>query len=102
MIRRPPRSTLFPYTTLFRSRTKPLAGTGCQKLGASSGWRMTRRAGAGEVASGMAGVLCGVMGADRKGTTLHPTHAHISYVALWLEKKDLANLHLDVRGYPEQ
>src|SRR2546427_5871785 len=28
MIRRPPRSTLFPYTTLFRSRTKPLLGKG--------------------------------------------------------------------------
>src|SRR5256885_12222824 len=40
MIRRPPRSTLFPYTTLFRSPREPgtpAGGSGC------GGWRMTRR-----------------------------------------------------------
>src|SRR2546430_11168539 len=44
MIRRPPRSTLFPYTTLFRSRRAPLRGTGRAPPRAPTGYRARRRA----------------------------------------------------------
>src|SRR5579872_7546663 len=64
MIRRPPRSTLFPYTTLFRSgaggASEPPRGT----IGAS---RAT--------------------GADRKSTRLNSSHVRISYAVFCLKKK---------------
>src|SRR6266567_7217761 len=63
MIRRPPRSTLFPYTTLFRSRQCPDESrprrTGLQR------WR----------------------GADRKSTRLNSSHSQISYAVFCLKKK---------------
>src|SRR6266542_6019317 len=63
MIRRPPRSTLFPYTTLFRSlrRTAPRRPGG----GRRRGWR--RR--------------------DRKSTRLNSSHGSISYAVFCLKKK---------------
>src|SRR3712207_6920835 len=97
MIRRPPRSTLFPYTTLFRSSGTP-AGLG------SAGWSghspdpesvspgrlqpeaRRNRAGAGEILRlGRAGSR-GV-GADRKSTRLNSSHANISYAVFCLKKK---------------
>src|SRR5690349_23950470 len=76
MIRRPPRSTLFPYTTLFRS----LAGY------AVSGVRDARLSG------GLAGLLgiavVGlVMTGDRKSTRLNSSHVEISYAVFCLKKK---------------
>src|SRR5215813_14545350 len=64
MIRRPPRSTLFPYTTLFRSprRTAALAGT--------RPWKACRTG-------------CG----DRKSTRLNSSHVRISYAVFCLKKK---------------
>src|SRR5882757_483746 len=64
MMRRPPSSTLFPYTTLFRSRT---AGAG---LGAAQ-WFHGRESG----------------GQDRKSTRLNSSHANISYAVFCLKKK---------------
>src|SRR3712207_8468021 len=96
MIRRPPRSTLFPYTTLFRSaagrrrsgrvrrrrhvrRVPPLpAGVGGR--GAGGGGRRDG-GGAGLAAGGLAP-------RDRKSTRVNSSHAHISYAALWLQKKN--------------
>src|SRR2546430_6633421 len=74
MIRRPPRSTLFPYTTLFRS---PVA--------AGSGRARRRQP---EPATGMAGVA-----RDRKSTRLNSSHSQISYAVFCLKKKShiLAN-----------
>src|SRR3712207_7826075 len=45
MIRRPPRSTLFPYTTLFRSheQTRAVVAQGCGAIGVAEGHRLTRR-----------------------------------------------------------
>src|SRR5260221_978017 len=69
MIRRPPRSTLFPYTTLFRSRGQ---------LG-DLAWRLDVMV---QVASGMAFVH-----ADRKSTRLNSSHTVISYAVFCLKKK---------------
>src|SRR5439155_17220991 len=68
MIRRPPRSTLFPYTTLFRSR--PGAGPGGQ-----------RRVGRGDRARPPVGDR------DRKSTRLNSSHVAISYAVFCLKKK---------------
>src|SRR6266581_2460628 len=66
MIRRPPRSTLFPYTTLFRSRLS--RGTG----------RAERRRHRVELRAG---------GRDRKSTRLNSSHPSISYAVFCLKKK---------------
>src|SRR6266513_2643623 len=67
MIRRPPRSTLFPYTSLFRSRRRrsPRSGTGPRTSARRAGPR--RR--------------------DRKSTRLNSSHVSISYAVFFLKKK---------------
>src|SRR3989442_4887196 len=88
MIRRPPRSTLFPYTTLFRS-------PGLQKIqkyvDAVPGWF---RQGADVVAAGLyeltrnwaiGGALADRL--DRKSTRLNSSHVRISYAVFCLKKK---------------
>src|SRR3712207_8777446 len=99
MIRRPPRSTLFPYTTLFRSR-------------------LTTETGAGQWGSALsfAAALFGLewevwqvrasydskpyrrilMETDRKSTRLNSSHANISYAVFCLEKKkeNIQELHI--------
>src|SRR2546429_3296871 len=70
MIRRPPRSTLFPYTTLFRS-----ACTSSLRLGA---YRRRRcRLQAGHASASL----------DRKSTRLNSSHGYISYAVFCLKKK---------------
>src|SRR5438874_5847625 len=81
MIRRPPRSTLFPYTTLFRS------------LGAHFEWRYVRRI------PRVVGLLAALPAAsaftavalaarrDRKSTRLNSSHVEISYAVFCLKKK---------------
>src|SRR5438105_10543563 len=73
MIRRPPRSTLFPYTTLFRS---------CTLLSNASS---RRRYGRQVSRSSVVGLLSG--GADRKSTRLNSSHEWISYAVFCLKKK---------------
>src|SRR5437588_13080646 len=73
MIRRPPRSTLFPYTTLFRSQ-KRLPNESCPKR---------PRAAAREPR----GDLAFVHGTDRKSTRLNSSHTVISYAVFCLKKK---------------
>src|SRR5947209_11724533 len=75
MIRRPPRSTLFPYTTLFRSRVPRRA---------ADLWPDPARA-ARLQSSGATG-LCPGPG-DRKSTRLNSSHANISYAVFCLKKK---------------
>src|SRR5258707_6803902 len=74
MIRRPPRSTLFPYTTLFRSRSELL---GIRELftQAVQGKRETPE-------------LPPAVG-DRKSTRLNSSHANISYAVFCLKKKKI-------------
>src|SRR5438445_7095785 len=73
MIRRPPRSTLFPYTTLFRSRWHRLRD-----------WKHVRDAAA---ECGVSLWLHGHKHADRKSTRLNSSHANISYAVFCLKKK---------------
>src|SRR3712207_8656647 len=82
MIRRPPRSTLFPYTTLFRS-VRGVARDGDTRTGgaAPAGRRLER----GGVGRGGHEDL--VAGRDRKSTRLNSSHANISYAVFCLKKK---------------
>src|SRR3712207_8118176 len=93
MIRRPPRSTLFPYTTLFRSRARPRGGT---KRRRDDGRRRPRRERSRERRqrrraarrSGRRGRgLHTVNPIDRKSTRLNSSHANISYAVFCLKKK---------------
>src|SRR2546422_4437362 len=78
MIRRPPRSTLFPYTTLFRSRVagperrgarSPCEAVDAQRQGSNREGRSRRE------------------GLDRKSTRLNSSHGYISYAVFCLKKK---------------
>src|SRR3712207_8831008 len=77
MIRRPPRSTLFPYTTLFRS-----AGINAADIGAGSpeGWLVY-------LASPDVCATTAAAETDRKSTRLNSSHANISYAVFCLKKK---------------
>src|SRR3712207_8496968 len=98
MIRRPPRSTLFPYTTLFRSGGADLAHD-LAELGRD---RRAVEAADDGVAGGAADVFSrgdlellhvssstgrAASGADRKSTRLNSSHANISYAVFCLKKK---------------
>src|SRR3712207_6908297 len=97
MIRRPPRSTLFPYTTLFRSvLTFVLAG----QVVASSGAAALLASGAtafGGLYLAVAPVVGALGGADRKSTRLNSSHANISYAVFCLKKKKSNNTRLTYR-----
>src|SRR3712207_8352465 len=87
MIRRPPRSTLFPYTTLFRSQATdrrrglsahPADGKGEPQVGLPQDPRRARQAGR----------------QDRKSTRLNSSHANISYAVFCLKKKKNNTTHV--------
>src|SRR2546430_9352918 len=92
MIRRPPRSTLFPYTTLFRSPERiadrdhelPRA----QTLGAGEA-RVRQR-------PGLRAQHREIGGRDRKSTRLNSSHSQISYAVFCLKKKKTRVLPCDV------
>src|SRR3989442_6126988 len=73
MIRRPPRSTLFPYTTLFRSHQREQPVMHVAGRVPSAGERAVRRMGLG----------------DRKSTRLNSSHVRISYAVFCLKKKSI-------------
>src|SRR2546422_7456956 len=89
MIRRPPRSTLFPYTTLFRSPPPPehrdpiepwqaeIEDDGVVGLGVPEEVPLLA----------VAGAIDRVPGADRKSTRLNSSHGYISYAVFCLKKK---------------
>src|SRR2546430_6797259 len=81
MIRRPPRSTLFPYTTLFRSVRVREAQVA---LAVRAEGRAGQRGHSGVVQETF-GDLCGR--ADRKSTRLNSSHSQISYAVFCLKKK---------------
>src|SRR5258708_21954971 len=97
MIRRPPRSTLFPYTTLFRSRLPQ--DEVCARLAAEA--RLAVEMDGAEVillgCAGMAGLqesvasAAGVPVVDRKSTRLNSSHQIISYAVFCLKKKTQDN-----------
>src|SRR5256884_2735498 len=102
MIRRPPRSTLFPYTTLFRSFT--VYGSGPDWDGAEPRCRAyyqlccvplgTRGAKSGDALGHAEGNPCGRLSrdGDRKSTRLNSSHVYISYAVFCLKKKKRSNV----------
>src|SRR2546427_5676225 len=97
MIRRPPRSTLFPYTTLFRSHLSrdPSVNEAYQRDPAvhrvmtPGAWREIRWAQRSVVADGSR-IECPSAepsGSDRKSTRLNSSHSQISYAVFCLKKK---------------
>src|SRR2546427_8156366 len=90
MIRRPPRSTLFPYTTLFRS------------IFTISGWRPTRPSkpgpdpGSGVLPASAERRHSTSRSRDRKSTRLNSSHSQISYAVFCLKKKKNNNKSADV------
>src|SRR3712207_7675167 len=93
MIRRPPRSTLFPYTTLFRSDpaappAPPVTGTQIQMESTAYCLRGQTATGV-QAGPGVVAVDPNVipLGRDRKSTRLNSSHANISYAVFCLKKK---------------
>src|SRR2546430_13001237 len=88
MIRRPPRSTLFPYTTLFRSLL--LDRFGVRRVGIISTMIWSVASFAAAISTGLgdlfgARFLLGI--GDRKSTRLNSSHSQISYAVFCLKKK---------------
>src|SRR5438874_5022506 len=98
MLRRPPRSTLFPYTTLFRSALEPserelagivpvgvslvaLCGMSLELYASFRWWRVP------SPESWHAAALFALTGLDRKSTRLNSSHVEISYAVFCLKKK---------------
>src|SRR3712207_7145190 len=101
MIRRPPRSTLFPYTTLFRSHVAFLT----RRLGGRERPRPTSnfdaavrtpesfRSAAIELEELTIAAYIGQGAKDRKSTRLNSSHANISYAVFCLKKKKIQHLN---------
>src|SRR2546422_8546771 len=96
MIRRPPRSTLFPYTTLFRSRTLNVPGSeaawdqpgGASAVPAKAEWVPP---------SGRESIPdAPSTSTDRKSTRLNSSHGYISYAVFCLKKKKKIRTHNEV------
>src|SRR3712207_8630559 len=86
MIRRPPRSTLFPYTTLFRSLLDRFSKAGRQSRSAATRpGRLQNR----QRLSGLPSGESRTVGGDRKSTRLNSSHANISYAVFCLKKKNI-------------
>src|SRR5688572_30896031 len=96
MIPRPPRSTLFPYTTLFRSRHCPIFVSTLPRRTAQDdltnrvqescdGQRQARRRTRGQTGDPRRGIR------DRKSTRLNSSHSQISYAVFCLKKKKKTN-----------
>src|SRR5256885_10347362 len=93
MIRRPPRSTLFPYTTLFRSRERRVrAYVAAHPHGFPGREQMHRVSRRGHADLAQRRVIvqhpdAAAVGADRKSTRLNSSHLVISYAVFCLKKK---------------
>src|SRR3712207_7835237 len=91
MIRRPPRSTLFPYTTLFRSVEREMrferAGTAGVDAHIEQHGMVSGRAGKG-LSPRRPSSLLQPEAEDRKSTRLNSSHANISYAVFCLKKKN--------------
>src|SRR3712207_7689296 len=101
MIRRPPRSTLFPYTTLFRSHHRHHAEGG-EAVGEGRREREVAQPGAEPVAPrrgrGRFRAARDVARIDRKSTRLNSSHANISYAVFCLKKKIINYDHIGVNN----
>src|SRR5438552_10686337 len=91
MIRRPPRSTLFPYTTLFRSATAGSPTGDLQLHGEARNRREPIQCAPRRVRAG-----------DRKSTRLNSSHQIISYAVFCLKKKKKKNITYHIKCKYEQ
>src|SRR3712207_8938016 len=94
MIRRPPRSTLFPYTTLFRSNYYHIIGIGSRLIREATMHHLVATLGKLPLPDDEERALPGDelllharYGLDRKSTRLNSSHANISYAVFCLKKK---------------
>src|SRR3712207_8467147 len=98
MIRRPPRSTLFPYTTLFRSLDEPRLILEAALLHPAAQLDVRRELGTlghldGDLLPlGGGRWLLAITAGDRKSTRLHSRHANISYAVFCLKKNTFCDL----------
>src|SRR2546430_3893087 len=93
MIRRPPRSTLFPYTTLFRSRRRSERARDGGPQGPGRAEPPVHTTAGLDLEAGVVVVL------DRKSTRLNSSHSQISYAVFCLKKKKImiyAYTYIDV------
>src|SRR3712207_6959280 len=94
MIRRPPRSTLFPYTTLFRSIIRNLQLFARGQAAGRQTWPLV------EIVEQTLSVKRaqmqshGIQLEDRKSTRLNSSHANISYAVFCLKKKNLPHHYM--------
>src|SRR5438034_8085145 len=88
MIRRPPRSTLFPYTTLFRSLHEVEQLVQRERFGIYPGWLPTMQA------------QWWLAQGDRKSTRLNSSHTVISYAVFCLKKKTKTSKVIKTKGKP--
>src|SRR2546430_6142770 len=105
MIRRPPRSTLFPYTTLFRSAEAVVEG-GRAGHGRTSDGRLTVELSIPQEMGGEGGpgtnpeqLFAVGYAADRKSTRLNSSHSQISYAVFCLKKKKKNNTETIIYSY---
>src|SRR2546422_7168441 len=97
MIRRPPRSTLFPYTTLFRSLIAAVAALIAGLAGhlaSNKPWHRVVFWGGGAVMLNLIAIQ------DRKSTRLNSSHGYISYAVFCLKKKKTTEQLLTSGTYP--
>src|SRR5688572_30896580 len=102
MIRRPPRSTLFPYTTLFRStssrrtrrRSSGTSPTPCHDRGGRYNSSHDEKVGGDHRAH------CRPRWADRKSTRLNSSHSQISYAVFCLKKKKKTQMNFSSLSDP--
>src|SRR5258705_8048894 len=101
MIRRPPRSTLFPYTTLFRSlkedefMAKPKLITGLFKNRLAAEAAVDAIMKRGYTRDDISVLMSDATRRDRKSTRLNSSHLGISYAVFCLKKKKLSNLSIE-------
>src|SRR3712207_7161606 len=99
MIRRPPRSTLFPYTTLFRSHERRVSGHG-RGNDLNGAVFADPRGGAGcgtGHSRGFGSTTRPDTGVDRKSTRLNSSHANISYAVFCLKKKKTTRIQISLQ-----
>src|SRR5256886_13216651 len=107
MIRRPPRSTLFPYTTLFRSPSSPTAATERSMLASTCSdssviphRAVSNSTPASRSTSPAASVAPARSARDRKSTRLNSSHSQISYAVFCLKKKKQKLPHIQRETRP--
>src|SRR3712207_8367241 len=101
MIRRPPRSTLFPYTTLFRSLLRK-RGREMRQVSKTMHYAVTDKTATRRDTVRLAPLPVGIylVEVDRKSTRLNSSHANISYAVFCLKQKKLILAPHSCTSYP--